>query len=118
MRPLLSMHVDRPWGSFDEFIANTPCTVKIITVNPGESLSLQYHEHRSEFWVVLKGNGYVTIGDNRKEASAGDRFDIGVHTNHRAEGGTEALVFLEISTGEFDENDIVRIDDKYGRVSS
>lgn len=90
----------------------------MITVNPGESLSLQYHKHRSEFWVILKGNGSVTIGDSKTEAHEGDRFHVDVHTNHRAEGGSEPLVFLEIAVGNFDEEDIVRIDDKYGRVSS
>ena len=118
MRPLLPTHIERPWGYFDEFITNTPCTVKIITVNAGESLSLQYHMQRSEFWVILKGNGFVTIGDTKTEAHGGDRFHVDIHTNHRAEGGSEPLVFLEISTGNFDEDDIVRIDDKYGRVSS
>lgn len=117
MRPLMPTHTDRPWGHFDEFITNTPCTVKIITVNAGESISLQYHEHRAEFWVVIKGNGFVTIGDVRSEAREGDQFHVDIHTNHRAEGGTEPLVFLEISTGNFNESDIVRIDDKYGRVS-
>lgn len=116
MKPLSPNHTERPWGFFDEFISNTPCTVKIITVNPGESLSLQSHSHRSEFWVILKGEGFVTVGDTRTEAKEGDRYHINEHTNHRAEGGTLPLVFLEISTGHFDEGDIVRIDDKYGRV--
>jgi mannose-6-phosphate isomerase len=118
MRPLSPARTDRPWGYFDEFISNTPCTVKIITVNAGESLSLQYHEHRSEFWVILKGNGFVTIGDDKLEAHEGDQFHIDVHANHRAEGGSEPLVFLEIATGNFDEEDIIRIDDKYGRIST
>lgn len=118
MRPLSPTRTDRPWGYFDEFVTNTLCTVKIITVNPGESLSLQYHKNRAEFWVILKGNGSVTIGDIKTEAHEGDRFHVDMHQNHRATGGTEPLVFLEVSTGVFDERDIVRIDDKYGRVSS
>jgi len=118
MRPLLPTHIVRPWGFFDEYITNTSCTVKMITVNPGESLSLQYHKNRSEFWVIVKGNGFVTVGDIKTEAHEGDRFHVETNMNHRAEGGSEALVFLEIATGEFNEEDIVRIDDKYGRVSS
>ena len=114
---LSPIHSDRPWGFFDEFVINTPCTVKIITVNAGESLSLQYHNHRTEFWVIIRGNGFVTIGDKRTEAHEGDRFHIDLLTQRRVEGGTEPLVFLEISLGEFDEHDIVRIEDKYGRVS-
>ncbi len=118
MKPLSPTHTERPWGFFDEFITNTTCTVKMITVNPGESISLQYHNKRSEFWVILRGNGFVTVGDTKTEAHAGDRYHVNEHTNHRAEGGSEPLVFLEISTGHFDENDIVRIDDKYGRIKS
>jgi len=117
MKPLSPTRDDRPWGFFEEFITNTPCTVKIITVNTGESISLQYHKGRSEFWVILKGNGFVTIGENRTRAAEGDRFHIDPEVNHRAEGGSEPLVFLEISTGHFDENDIVRIDDRYGRTN-
>lgn len=87
-------------------------------MNPGESISLQYHNSRSEFWVILKGNGFVTVGDTRTKAHEGDRFHIDAEENHRAEGGSEPLVFLEISTGHFDENDIVRVEDKYGRIKT
>lgn len=115
MWPLTPKHVERPWGYFDEFIANTPCTVKLITVNPGESLSLQYHEHRNEFWVIVQGNGFVTLDEVRAEARVGDRFEVGPLVKHRVEGGSEPLAFLEISVGEFNEEDIVRLEDKYGR---
>ncbi len=118
MKALSPHRVERPWGSFDEFVKNTPCTVKIITVNPGEAISLQHHTHRVEFWVVLKGTGFITVGDVRTEAHEGDRYSIDVGTHHRAEGGETALVFLEISTGDFDEDDIVRVEDKYGRIDN
>lgn len=117
MSPLSPSHSDRPWGSFDEFISNTPCTVKIITVKPGESLSLQYHTQRSEFWVVLSGKGFVTIDDKHTETQKGDQHYIEVNTKHRAEAGDEGLTFLEISTGTFDEEDIIRLEDKYGRIA-
>jgi len=48
-----SLHVDKPWGSFDQFVLNTPCTVKILTCNPGQKLSLQRHRQRNELWVAL-----------------------------------------------------------------
>ncbi|MHB1316811.1 MAG: phosphomannose isomerase type II C-terminal cupin domain [Minisyncoccota bacterium] len=118
MKPISPNRSDRPWGFFDEFVSNTPCTVKIITVNPGESLSLQYHKNRSEFWVILSGSGFVTVGDTKTPAKEGDRFNVDINTNHRVEAGTKPVVFLEISTGHFDENDIVRLDDKYGRLST
>lgn len=116
MRHISPKHSDRPWGSFDEFIQNTPCTVKLIMVNPKECLSLQYHHYRNEFWVILTGSGFVTIGDKHEEAVAGDRYEIKKGEHHRVEAGREGLMFLEIATGEFNENDIVRLEDKYGRI--
>ena len=105
----------RPWGQFERFTLNERSTVKIITVNAGEAFSLQTHKSRDEFWRVISGYGTVTVGDSQEEANPGDEFFIPRGTVHRAEGGEEGLVFLEIAFGEFDEGDIVRLDDKYGR---
>jgi mannose-6-phosphate isomerase-like protein (cupin superfamily) len=105
----------RPWGEFVEFTKNTSSTVKIITVKPGEALSLQHHAHRDEFWHVLSGDGFVTVGADRMSAKVGDEYFAPRGTNHRMEGGAEPLSILEISFGQFDEDDIVRLDDKYGR---
>lgn len=107
----------RPWGSFAKFIENTPSTVKIITVNPGEELSLQYHNHRDEFWFVISGTGVATIGDSKKDVQRGDTCEIERGVNHRIKANDETLVFLEIAFGEFDENDIIRVQDDYGRVN-
>ena len=52
----------RPWGEFRRFVHDEPCTVKLITVLPGERLSLQSHKHRSEMWVFLDPGGVVEIG--------------------------------------------------------
>ncbi len=106
----------RPWGQFERFTLNEKSTVKIITVNAGEAFSLQTHEKRDEFWRVLSGYGMVTVGEKEEEANPGDEFFIPRGTTHRAEGGEEGLVFLEIAFGEFDEHDIKRLDDKYGRL--
>jgi mannose-6-phosphate isomerase-like protein (cupin superfamily) len=106
----------RPWGDFVEFIRNTTCTVKIITVNPGQSLSLQFHQNRDEFWHVISGNGKVQIGEEMIDVSTGSEHFISKLTKHRIHGGTEILQLLEISYGDFDENDITRIEDNYGRV--
>ncbi len=109
---------DRPWGNFVEFTLNTPSTVKIITVNPAQAFSLQTHEHRSEFWKVLSGVGMVTAGDSTKEAKAGDEFWLPQGTQHRIEAHTDVpIVILEIALGVFDENDITRLQDNYGRVA-
>ncbi len=107
---------ERPWGEFVEFSKNTSSTVKIITIKPGEALSLQYHHHRDEFWRVLSGNGTLQIGTDRLPALPGKEFFAPRETPHRMEGGTEPLVILEISFGDFDEKDIVRTEDRYGRT--
>ncbi len=107
--------VKKPWGGFEEFCKNAECTVKIITVNPGESLSLQYHKRRDEFWRVLAGNPSITAGEKTVQGREGDGFFIPKGTEHRISAGKETAKVLEISFGKFDEKDIVRVEDKYGR---
>jgi mannose-1-phosphate guanylyltransferase/mannose-1-phosphate guanylyltransferase/mannose-6-phosphate isomerase len=107
---------EKPWGKFERFTHNEPSTVKILIVNAGEELSLQYHRKRSEFWRVISGNGIVQIKDEKFNAAAGNEYLIPPKTAHRLSAGTEPLVVLEISIGDFDEADIVRLEDKYGRV--
>ena len=106
----------RPWGNFERFTLNESTTVKIVTVSPGEGISLQTHEHRDEFWRVLKGSGTITIDELVHEAKTGDQFFSTRGQKHRVEGGPEGLQFLEIAFGEFDEHDITRLEDRYGRV--
>lgn len=106
----------RPWGNFERFTLNEKTTVKIITVNAGEAFSLQTHEHRDEFWRVLKGSGTIHIGEKDNDAREGDVFFSSRHTKHRVLGGPEGITFLEIAFGTFDENDIQRLDDRYGRA--
>ena len=105
----------RPWGYFTRFINNESSTVKILHINKGEEFSLQYHSHREEFWHIIKGNPEVTIGDEVKNPEEGDEFVIEPHTNHRVYAPIDDVTVLEISTGQFDEDDIVRLEDKYGR---
>ncbi|MBC7836979.1 phosphomannose isomerase type II C-terminal cupin domain [Acetobacteraceae bacterium] len=106
---------ERPWGNFERFTLNEKSTVKILTIKAGEAFSLQTHEGRKEFWHIISGNGKITVGTNISEAQAGQEFLVPPRTLHRAEGGSESLVILEISLGEFDESDVTRIEDKYGR---
>lgn len=107
----------RPWGQFERFLANEACTVKIITVNPGESLSLQYHKNRDEFWKVLQGNPVLVIGEQTIAAKPDEEFFIPRTTNHRITAGKEQVKVLEIAVGQYDENDIVRLQDKYHRLT-
>ena len=118
MQPLKPYREERPWGEFVEYTRNTPSTVKIITVKPGEALSLQHHHNRDEFWHVLSGDGMLHIGDSEVPARPGENHFVNRETKHRMTGGSTPLVILEISLGEFDENDIVRLDDRYGRSNT
>jgi len=106
----------RPWGDFERFTLNEKTTVKIITVNEGESISLQTHEHRDEFWRVLSGSGVIRIGTTDHEAHEGSAFFCPRHEEHRVTGGKRGTVFLEIAFGDFDEKDIERLEDRYGRA--
>jgi mannose-1-phosphate guanylyltransferase/mannose-1-phosphate guanylyltransferase/mannose-6-phosphate isomerase len=107
---------ERPWGNFRRFTENSSSTVKILTVNQNKKLSLQSHENRSEFWRVIGGSGFFEIDKKRHEVKIGDEYSIPCGTLHRVEGGNNGLVVLEIATGLFDENDISRYEDDYGRV--
>lgn len=107
--------VKKPWGKFEEFTHNEKSTVKILTVLPKRELSLQIHSKRDEFWVILSGNCSVTIGNKVFEAREGDQFSVDRKQKHRITGGTKTAKILEISKGVFDEMDIVRLEDKYGR---
>lgn len=115
-QPLQPYTEKRPWGTFTEFTKNETSTVKLITVDDGGELSLQYHHHRDEFWQIVSGVGIVTIGKEQLTAKAGDHFFIPRGTNHRAKGVGGQLIFMEISFGDFDESDIVRLEDHYGRL--
>jgi len=105
----------RPWGGFEQFTFNEISTVKILTILPGQKFSLQRHENREEFWRFLDNPAKVTIGDDVKELKGGDEIAIPPKTNHRIEAFDKPVNVLEISFGEFDEGDIVRIEDAYGR---
>ena len=113
-----SIKVDKPWGRFEQYTHNLPCTVKIITVAPGGKLSSQYHHHRDELWVALDEGARVQLGEDVLEPEVGEKLFIPRGTVHRLSAAGEREVrILEISFGEFDEEDIVRLDDVYGRVA-
>lgn len=107
----------RPWGKFEILSDASSHKVKRITVEPGQRLSYQRHEHRSEHWFVVAGEGVVTIDDQAHAVTPGTAVDIPVRTAHRIEcTGPEPLVFIEVQHGSyFGEDDIERLDDDYGR---
>lgn len=106
----------RPWGEFIQLACNTPVTVKIITIEPGQRLSLQRHAQRGELWQILDGPIDVTIGTFERMATPGEIVWIPQGTVHRMTNcGETAGRVLELAFGKFDEDDIERLDDDYGR---
>jgi mannose-6-phosphate isomerase len=109
----------RPWGSWHVLDEGEGFKVKRIEVNPGSRLSLQWHEHRSEHWVVVTGTATCTVGEETVVLRPGGTVDIDVRQAHRiANEGVEKLVIIEVQRGSYTgEDDIVRLQDDYGRAS-
>ncbi|HHU10740.1 MAG TPA: cupin domain-containing protein [Intrasporangiaceae bacterium] len=115
-RPGEHVWSERPWGRFDQYSHNEATTVKVITVEPGQRLSLQRHEHRAEYWIVLDGPVDVTVGADTWAAQTGERIWIETGEVHRmGNSGTTPVRVLELAYGHFDEADIERLEDDYSR---
>jgi mannose-6-phosphate isomerase len=107
----------RPWGRFEKFHENKSCTIKLIYVNANSRLSLQYHKKRSEFWKVIKGTAVVEIDKKTIVLKEGEAITIPRQAKHRVLALESDCIILEIAYGRFDENDIVRLEDDYQRVT-
>ena len=106
----------RPWGKFRSYPLKDISSVKIITVNPGESLSLQYHNHRNEYWIVLDKGLEITVGNRIWKPSPNEEIFIPEKTPHRLRGiGKKPARILEFWLGDSNEKDIIRLEDTYGR---
>lgn len=116
---LVHRRVFRPWGSYEGVTSGDRFQVKKIIVHPGSSLSLQLHHHRAEHWVVVKGTARVTCGDQVFLVSENQSTYIPLGEQHRLENpGTVPLEIVEVQSGTYlGEDDIVRIEDNYGRSS-
>lgn len=114
---LLHRRVNRPWGSYEGVDSGERFQVKRIIVNPGASLSLQKHHHRAEHWIVVKGTATVTCGKNVMLLSENQSTYIPLGEIHRLENpGQIPLEIIEVQSGSYlDEDDIVRLEDVYGR---
>jgi len=111
-------HVNKPWGSFDQYTLNESSTVKILTIDPGASTSLQSHTHRKEFWVALDEGLHVQIGKRKISLRKGSSIVVKKGVKHRLRcKGRSKVRLLEISFGNFSENDIERYEDDYGRMT-
>ena len=110
--------VHRPWGTYATLRQEDGYQVKRITVAPGQKLSLQYHHKRAEHWVVTQGQAIIQVGDEEFSTSPGDYRYIPLGEKHRLTNiGETELVLIEVQVGSYlGEDDIVRLDDVYGRV--
>ena len=108
---------ERPWGSWHVIDVEDGFKIKRIHVNPRSRLSYQTHEHRSEHWVVIKGTATCTIDGAQVVAQVGESVDVGTGAAHRiANEHDEELVIVEVQLGPYTgEDDIVRLEDDYGR---
>ena len=108
---------ERPWGRYEVILENSGYKVKKITVNPGGKLSLQSHEHRSEYWIIVSGTAKVTIGETTQKRQTGTSVFIPQGSRHRLENESyESMELIEVQLGDYlGEDDIKRYEDIYGR---
>jgi mannose-1-phosphate guanylyltransferase len=111
--------VYRPWGVYDSIDNGERYQVKRITVKPGAKLSVQMHHHRAEHWIVVSGTAKVTNGEKTFLVTENESTYIPIGQIHALENpGVLPLEMIEVQSGSYlGENDIVRFEDKYGRVS-
>lgn len=108
----------RPWGYFEVLADEPDHKVKRIVVRPGGCLSLQRHKKRAEHWYVVSGEGTATVNGENLPLKPGFAVDIPQEATHRLENNSQAdLILIEVQTGTyFGEDDIERLEDKYGRT--
>ena len=109
----------RPWGWFETIQEGSTYKVKRLLVKVGHQLSLQRHNHRSESWTVVQGDGLLLCDDDWHYATPGKTLTIPCGSVHRARGGSSDLLIIEVQHGEIlSEDDIERLEDDYGRSTS
>lgn len=107
---------ERPWGNFEQFTANEISTVKILEVKPQQRLSLQSHQHREELWIALDDGVVAEINGIKRYLGKGDKVVVPKEARHRLSSESGTVRVLEIAFGSFDENDITRYEDDFGRL--
>ncbi len=107
----------RPWGRYFVLEESPIHKVKRIEVQPGKRLSYQRHKFRAEHWMIVQGEGVLTLDGDKKQITVGDSVDIAIGQLHRIENtSTQELIFVEVQTGTyFGEDDIERVEDDFGR---
>ena len=108
----------RPWGHYKSIVEEDRWQVKLIEVKSGEKLSLQMHHHRSEYWIIVRGTAEVEVDDKTKILTENESVYIPLGSKHRLTNpGKIPLALIEVQSGSYvGEDDIVRFDDKYGRI--
>ena len=109
--------ITKPWGAYETLSKGNGFKIKILEISPKEKISLQYHNERSEFWIILEGIADVQLEDKIIRLNKDEEIFIPKGSKHRVENcGHKQLKIIEISLGEYiEEDDIVRIEDEYGR---
>ena len=111
--------VIRPWGWYEELREGSGYKLKRLWLNAGQRLSLQRHHHRSENWTVAEGSGALLCDGRWTSATPGMTLHIPCGAIHRAQGGEEGLLLIEVQHGALlEESDIERLEDDFGRVLS
>jgi mannose-6-phosphate isomerase len=113
-------HDERPWGSYTVLDDDATHKVKRIVVRPGKRLSYQRHARRAEHWFIVEGSALVTLEGTALRRGPGTSVDIPVGAAHRIENvGDTDVVFVEVQHGDyFGEDDIVRLEDDFGRAGT
>lgn len=111
-----TLAVKKPWGNRKQYTINEIVTVTILTVNPAECLSKQAHHMRDELWIPLDEEAEVEIGDKKIYPKKEEEIWIPRNTIHRLGSGGKRIRVLEIAFGNFNEEDVIRYEDKYGRA--
>jgi len=109
--------VDKPWGWYEDLERHHNLVIKKLHINSFQKISLQKHFKRDEFWYVISGIGKVNIDNVYRLASEGETFSIGRGQIHRLEAHADGITILEVQRGECHEDDIIRLDDDYDRVT-
>lgn len=118
VRYTIGAEATRPWGTWHVIDTGPGFVVKRIEVKPGQRLSLQYHEHRTEIWTVVSGIGIAEVDAEQQRIESGDVVTIPAQARHRLQNaGHEPLVIIEVQQGSLlDEEDIIRLADDYRRA--
>ncbi len=109
----------RPWGAYEILASGPGFQVKRLSVQPGKRLSLQWHRHRDEHWVVARGTARIHVDGNEQTLGRGQSIDVPRSIVHRIENlsSVDPLEIVELQTGEYlGEDDIVRVEDDFGRA--